>query len=107
MKNDLKHLNRSELIDLIYEMKKRERELQTRLDEVEAQLQSKVITIAEAGSIADAAMQLNGVFQAAQMAADTYLISIKEKEEELSRLIEEAKKDRGDQDCEEEGKTLS
>ena len=107
MKNDLKHLSRSELIDLIYEMKKREIELQTRLDEAEAQLQSKVITIAEAGSIADAAMQLNGVFQAAQMAADTYLISIKEKEEELSRLIEEVKKDRGDQDCEEEGKTLS
>ena len=32
MKNDLKHLRRSELIDLIYEMKKREIELQTRLD---------------------------------------------------------------------------
>ena len=30
MKNDLKHLRRSELIDLIYEMKKREIELQTR-----------------------------------------------------------------------------
>ena len=36
MKNDLKHLRRSELIDLIYEMKKREIELQTRLDEAEA-----------------------------------------------------------------------
>ena len=35
MKNDLKHLRRSELIDLIYEMKKREIELQTRLDEAE------------------------------------------------------------------------
>ena len=32
MKNDLKHLRRSELIDLIYEMKKREIELQTRLE---------------------------------------------------------------------------
>lgn len=37
MKNDLKHLRRSELIDLIYEMKKREIELQTRLDEAEAE----------------------------------------------------------------------
>ena len=36
MKNDLKHLRRSELIDLIYEMKKREIELQTGLDEAEA-----------------------------------------------------------------------
>lgn len=34
MKNDLKHLRRSELIDLIYEMKKREIELQTRLERV-------------------------------------------------------------------------
>ena len=96
MKNDLKHLRRSELIDLIYEMKKREIELQTR-----------EITIEKAGSIADAAVQLSGVFQAAQEAADTYLLSIKEKEKELAQLIEEAKKDKGDWDCEKEGETFS
>ena len=55
MKNDLKHLRRSELIDLIYEMKKREIELQTRLDEAEAKLQAREITMEKAGSIADAA----------------------------------------------------
>ena len=76
MKNDLKHLRRSELIDLIYEMKKREIELQTRLDEAEAKLQAREITIEKAGSIADAAVQLSGVFQAAQEAADTYLKSV-------------------------------
>lgn len=81
MKNDLKHLRRSELIDLIYEMKKREIELQTR-----------EITIEKAGSIADAAVQLSGVFQAAQEAADTYLKSIKAKEKELARLTKQAKK---------------
>lgn len=66
MKNDLKHLRRSELIDLIYEMKKREIELQTRLDEAEAKLQAREITMEKAGSIADAAVQLSGVFQAAR-----------------------------------------
>ena len=85
MKNDLKHLRRSELIDLIYEMKKREIELQTR-----------EITIEKAGSIADAAVQLSGVFQAAQEAADTYLKSIKAKEKELARLIKQAKKNMRD-----------
>ena len=83
MKNDLKHLRRSELIDLIYEMKKQEIELQTRLDEAEAKLQAREITIEKAGSIADAAVQLSGVFQAAQEAADSYLKSIKAKEKEL------------------------
>ena len=94
MKNDLKHLRRSELIDLIYEMKKREIELQTRLDE--AKLQAREITIEKAGSIADAAVQLSGVFQAAQEAAETYLKSIKAKEKELARLTKQAKKNMRD-----------
>lgn len=85
MKNDLKHLRRSELIDLIYEMKKREIELQTR-----------EITIEKAGSIADAAVQLSGVFQAAHEAADSYLKSIKAKEKELARLTKQAKKNMRD-----------
>ena len=76
MKNDLKHLRRSELIDLIYEMK--------------------------AGSIADAAVQLSGVFQAAQEAADSYLKSIKAKEKELARLTKQAKKNMRDYSSEEE-----
>ena len=88
MKNDLKHLRRSELIDLIYEMKKREIELQTRLDEAEAKLQDREITMEKAGTIADAAVELSGVFQAAQEAADTYLKSIKAKEKELAHLIQ-------------------
>lgn len=49
-------------------MKKREIELQARLDEAEAQLKDREITIEKSGSIADAAMQLSGVFQAAQAA---------------------------------------
>lgn len=96
MKNDLKHLRRSELIDLIYEMKKREIELQTRLDEAEAKLQAREITMEKAGTIADAAVELSGVFQAAQEAADTYLKSIKAKEKELARLTKQAKKNMRD-----------
>ena len=96
MKNDLKHLRRSELIDLIYEMKKREIELQTRLDEAEAKLQAREITMEKAGSIPDAAVQLSGVFQAAQEAADTYLKSIKAKEKELAHLTKQAKKNMRD-----------
>ena len=53
-------------------------------------------TIEKAGSIADAAVQLSGVFQAAQEAADTYLKSIKAKEKELARLTKQAKKNMRD-----------
>ena len=50
----------------------------------------------KSGSIADAAMQLSGVFQAAQEAADTYLKSIKAKEKELARLTKQVKKNMRD-----------
>ena len=50
----------------------------------------------KAGSIADAAVQLSGVFQAAQEAADSYLKSIKAKEKELARLTKQAKKNMRD-----------
>ena len=71
-------------------------DLQTRLDEAEAKLQAREITMEKAGSIADAAVQLSGVFQAAQEAADTYLKSIKAKEKELARLTKQAKKNMRD-----------
>ena len=50
----------------------------------------------KAGSIADAAVELSGVFQAAQEAADTYLKSIKAKEKELAHLTKQAKKNMRD-----------
>ena len=56
----------------------------------------------KAGSIADAAVQLSGVLQAAQEAADSYLKSIKAKEKELARLTKQAKKNMRDQSSEEE-----
>ncbi len=74
---DLKHLSRRELIDIIYQMKKHELELQARLDEAEKQLQDRTICISRAGSIAEAALQINGIFEAAEAAARDYLQSIK------------------------------
>ena len=50
----------------------------------------------KAGTIADAAVELSGVFQAAQEAADTYLKSIKAKEKELARLTKQVKKNMRD-----------
>lgn len=50
--------------------------------EMEAWQSSRRIELAEAGSIAEAALRLNGVFEAAQQAADQYL-------ENLRRLSEE------------------
>lgn len=74
---ELRHLSRQELLDIIYQLKKNEQKLQARLDRAEQQLQDRAIRISESGSIAEAALALNGIFEAAQQAADDYLRSVK------------------------------
>lgn len=79
---ELKKLNRQELLEmLIYQIKKNER-LQKRLDNAEQQLRDRNIAIEESGSLAEAALKLNNVFEAAQSAADQYLENIKLKYEQ-------------------------
>lgn len=80
---DFRKLNRTELLELLIKQTKENEALQaqlgvlnTRISELEAQLQQRTIMIENAGSIAEASLQLNGVFEAAQRAAQEYLDSI-------------------------------
>ena len=50
-------------------------ELIALVQSLQQQLESRVLVMEEAGSIARAAMELNGVFLASQRAADQYLES--------------------------------
>ena len=94
--NDLKKLNRRELVDIIYQMKKNEQLLQDEITSLEHELQEKRIRLADVGSIADAAVSITDVFAAAQNAADLYLHEIScmkaETEKECSQMVEEAQK---------------
>ncbi len=73
---DLRHLSRQELVSIIYEMKKNEIKLRKELELAQQQLKEREIKIEKAGSIAEAALALNGIFEAAQAAADDYLRSL-------------------------------
>ncbi len=78
---ELKRLSRTELVDIIYEQQKRLEECERELGTLREQLSQREIRMAEAGSVAEAALKLNGVFEAAQSAADQYLASIRSMEE--------------------------
>lgn len=73
---ELRKLNRRELLELLVEQERELEHLQEMLREAEERTQSREIRISEAGSIAEAALMLNGVFEAAQAAADQYLDNI-------------------------------
>lgn len=85
---DLKRLSRQDLLKLLLEVEKENQRLSEALEAAHAQLNDRRIRISEAGNIAQAALSLNGIFEAAQRAADDYVSSVKalnEKKEEESK----------------------
>ena len=73
---ELKKLNRRELVDVIYQLKKNEEQMQGQIASLEAELQDRRIHLSVAGSIAEAATDITGIFSVAQSAADLYLLEI-------------------------------
>lgn len=74
---DLKKLSRAELLEILVAQSKEIDTLRSRLDQAEAKLVSRDIAIADAGSIAEAALTLNNVFAAAEAASQQYLDNVR------------------------------
>ena len=73
---ELRRMHRAELIEIIYALKQNEDQLKAQNAALTAQLQDRQLRLESAGSIAQAALELNNVFAAAQAAADDYLHSV-------------------------------
>jgi len=82
-------ISKKELLEILLSQAKRIEELETELEKTKTKLESKIILIEESGTLAEAALKLNKVFETAQEAADQYLLNIKEqckrKEQETKR----------------------
>lgn len=74
---ELRQMHRAELIEIIYALKQGEDQLKAQSAALTAQLQDRQLRLEKAGSIAQAALELNNVFAAAQAAADDYLHSVR------------------------------
>ena len=86
---DLRRLSRAELLDILYEQRKRYEDSLAENQALRQQLEDRTLRIASAGSIAEAAIQVNGVFEAAQAAADQYLASVKAATAEMVQKTDE------------------
>ncbi|MCJ1976504.1 DNA repair protein [Pseudolactococcus paracarnosus] len=75
---ELKKLRRSDLFKLLVEQANKIEQQQSEIDALEMQLQDRKLTIENAGSIAEASLALNKVFETAQLAADLYIENIKQ-----------------------------
>lgn len=93
---DLRSLSRGELLEIMIQQAEELEALRKENEEYRQQLQEKTIALDEAGSIAEAALKVSGIFDAAHQASARYLESIKilsaQKEQDAQRtrqLLEE------------------
>ena len=88
---ELKKLGRSELLELLILQTKRTEELELQVEELTRQLQDRQLTEKNAGTLAEAAMQVNGVFEAADAAAKQYVENIRACSRRCDAMLEETK----------------
>ncbi len=88
---ELKKLSRADLLEMLIEQSKEVERLKAIIKQNEEELQNKKILLNEAGSIAEASLKINQVFENAQKAADQYLANVyllKERQSEICAQME-------------------
>ena len=89
---EFKRLNRSQLIDIIYQLQLKQEELTADNEKLSKALADKRLRVSKAGNIAEAALDIHNVMQAAQDAADHYLEEIKIRaKNDYQRILIEAR----------------
>ena len=70
---ELRRLSRAELLEMLLAQTEENRQLKKELQEAEEALEDRRIAIEESGTMAEAALRLNGVCEAADRAVQQYL----------------------------------
>lgn len=89
---ELRRLTREDLLDIIYELQQRTQRLEQENETIRKQLSDRTMKLENAGSIAEAALAVNGVFEAAQAAADQYLAQVRGSQQLADRLVADAQR---------------
>jgi cell division septum initiation protein DivIVA len=80
---ELRKLNRYQLLELLITQTERADQLQAQVEQLEKKLKERDLKMDSMGSIAEASLQIGGVFQAEQAAAELYLSAAKRNGEEI------------------------
>ena len=84
---EIRKLRRIDLLEILLAQNKRIDELEQELEETKRQLENKKIKMREIGTLAEASLQLNQIFEDADAAAKMYLHNIRR----LNRIAERKK----------------
>jgi len=86
---ELKRLSRAELLELLIIQTRETERLQAELDMTRQQLEDRRLRVSQIGNLAQAALDVNGVMEAAQAAAQQYVDNIAAMEDETRQKCEQ------------------
>ncbi len=89
---ELRRMNRTELIEIIYALQQNDKTLRNENEDLRRRLDDRMIRLENAGSIAEAALSLNHIFEDAQNAASQYLESLAEDKKQAEEILADAEK---------------
>ena len=95
----LRKASRLELLQILLEQKRENESLRQQIAEMEQQLLKRQITIDQAGTLAEAALKLSGIFEAAETACQYYTENIRSlsgRQEEICRTMERETREKCD-----------
>lgn len=95
----LRKLNRMDLLKLLLEEKKENEALREQMQQMQLQLENKQLNIDQSGSLAEAALKLGGIFEAAETACQYYTENIRNlsgRQEEICRKMEQETREKCD-----------
>ena len=90
---ELRRLSRTDLLELLLAQRRENEQLRCILDQTQAQLADRTIQIDKAGSIAEASLQLSGIFNAAQDSCKYYMDNIKLLSERQSAVCQQMERE--------------
>lgn len=90
------NLSKNEMIMVMHNQEQEIENLKAKVAELQSKLDNYEIKVAEAGTLADASAQINGLFAAAQATADTYVANAKLYEARSEAAFREVEKQAND-----------
>lgn len=82
---ELKRLRRSDLLEMLLELSRENDKLRKENQSLRHQLNDRTIAIENSGSLAEAALQLSGIFAAAEAACEQYTQNIRTRSENMEQ----------------------
>lgn len=95
----LRKASRADLLGILLEQRKENEALRQQISEMQVQLQQRQITIDQSGTLAEAALKLSGIFDAAETACQYYSENIRNlsgRQEAICRTMERETREKCD-----------